>query len=300
VSKPRVGRRRPFAWAIAELGPTAASRLATSDIRCRHQLAYAPVPETSKTADHALAVLLELSEHGPLTTIELARRLNLNRTVVYRLVATLRDRGFLIRNDHGYLPGAIFLRIAERVKPELRAAAADSMRRLSEQLGETTVLHVADGDDAVVLAQHVGAAHVLRVAHAIGSRHSLSSGASGRALLAFMSPATVARAVRNAADPAGVEDQLAYVRRLGYATSHDELQNGVHGLAAPVLGSDGWAIASLAIIVPIGRAIVLPEAHLALASAASEVAAALGVVGDVDPDAVPWHAGSEILAAEAQ
>lgn len=239
--------------------------------------------ETSKTADLALLLLLELSEHGPLTPVELAKRLNLNRTVVYRLVTTLWARGFLTRNERGYLPGAIFLRIAERVKPELRAAASDLIRRAAQELGETVVMHIPDGDDAVVLEEHVGTTHVLRVAHAVGSRHPLWKGASGRALLAFLAVSTIARVLRKTDDPAAVQTQLDYVREVGFATSHDELQNGVHGLAVPVLGSDNRAIASLAVIVPIGRPIVSPEAQVTLKDAAAQISAALAG-GELDLD----------------
>lgn len=243
--------------------------------------------ETSKTTDLALSILLELSEYGPLTPVELGKRLDLNRTVVYRLVSTLRSRGFVIRNGRGYLPGPVFLRIAERVRPELRAAASDIIRGLSQEFGETVVMHIADGDDALVLDEHVGAAHVLRVAHATGSRHPLDKGASGRALLAFMSKSAIGRALRNAEDPVALDAKLKYVRELGYATSHDELQNGVHGLAVPIFGPGDLAIASLAVIVPIGRPIVLPDTQVILKDAASRVASALGGSSDPDLEATP-------------
>src|ERR1700712_5259135 len=104
--------------------------------------------EISKTTDQALAVLLELSDHGPMTPAALARSLKMNRTVVHRLLTTLHQRGFVTRTEDGYAPGAILMRIAERVQPELRAAARAVLTELAESLEETIVLHVADGTDA--------------------------------------------------------------------------------------------------------------------------------------------------------
>lgn len=209
--------------------------------------------ETSKTADHALAVLLELSEHGPMAPAEIARRLELNRTVVHRLLSTLHQRGFIHRSEAGYVPGAVLVRMAERVQPALRAAAARPMMNLCDELTETVVLHVADGEEAVVLDERVASGHVLRVQHEIGSRHALDRGASGRALLAYLPRKSRARAVRRAEDPEDLTRELDIVTNAGYAISHDELQRGVHGLAVPVLDGEGEAIASLAIIVPAAR-----------------------------------------------
>jgi DNA-binding IclR family transcriptional regulator len=211
------------------------------------------VPEISKTADQALAVLLELSDRGPATPAEVARSLDLNRTVVHRLLSTLHQRGFISRQRDGYVPGPLIIRIANGIQPELRTHGRAVMLELSGAVGETVVLHIPDGEDAVVLEQVVSELHVVRVEHKIGSRHPLRAGASGRAMLAFL-PALGERIVRNADQPDVLERQLQGVRQLGYALSHDELQMGVHGLAVPVLDASGTAAASLAILVPTTRA----------------------------------------------
>jgi DNA-binding IclR family transcriptional regulator len=210
--------------------------------------------EISKTADQALTVLIEVSERGPLSPAQLARSLELNRTVVHRLLSTLHRRGFVARGEDGYVPGALLVRLADHVQPEMRAMARRTMSQLADEVGETVVMHVPDGDDAVVLEQVVADNNVVRVQHEIGSRHPLVAGASGRALLAFMGDAAVARATRKLDKPDAVLRQLDGVRQLGYAVSHDELQQGVQGLAVPVLVDGSVATASLAILVPTTRA----------------------------------------------
>lgn len=236
--------------------------------------------ETSKTADQALTVLLALTEHSPMTPAELARELHLNRTVVHRLLTTLHVRGFVARTQNGYTPGAILVRMAERVQPELRAAAAGIMSRMGREIGETLVLHVADGEEAMVLEQYVASQHVVRVEHEIGSRHPLSRGASGRALLAHLTPSTIERITRKADHPESLRRQLESVHQLGYALSHDELQQGVHGLAVPVLDRPDHALASLAIIVPTTRSAGISEHVETLTAAAAEIA--LSLYGDPD------------------
>lgn len=240
--------------------------------------------ETSRTADHALAVLLELAEHGPLNPAEVARRLGLNRTVTHRLLTTLELRDFVHRTPVGFAPGAALVRMAERVHPTLRAAAAIPMSLLCDAIGETVVLHVVDGDDAVVVDERVSRVHLLRVEHEIGSRHPIVAGASGRALLAFLSPTSRERSVRRCDDPALVRRRLAEVREQGYALSHDELQNGVHGLSVPVLGPEGSAVASLAVIAPANRSDGLLACLSPLREAATTIAA---VVAERDDEPAP-------------
>jgi IclR family KDG regulon transcriptional repressor len=237
------------------------------------------VADISKTADHALAVLVELTESGPMTTAELSRSLKLNRTVVHRLLSTLHRRGFVVRQSGGYAPGALLVRMAARVEPELRAAAAVVMRQLADETGETAVLHIADGSDAVVLDQVVGTRHVVRVEHRIGSRHALTQGASGRVLLAFLDDSTINAVVSATEDPDGLRRQLDGVRRIGYGLSHDELQQGVHGLAMPVLGHGGIAVASLAILIPTTRSGGIAEHIPALSDAADRAGASLSGSG---------------------
>lgn len=231
--------------------------------------------EISKTADQALTVLLAVSENGPRTPAQLAHDLSMNRTVVHRLVNTLHRRGFLIRQEAGYVPGTVLVRCAERVQPELRAQGRATMQRLSDAVGETVVMEIRDGDDAIVLGQVVSGNHLVRVEHKIGSRHPLVAGASARAILAFLDSATGDKIMSKADHPETVKRQLEAVRQLGYSLSHDELQQGVHGLAAPVLDRDGHASAGIAILVPTNRANELPRHIDALMDATAALSASL-------------------------
>jgi len=231
--------------------------------------------EISKTADQALSVLLAVSGSSPRTPAQLARDLGMNRSVVHRLLSTLHQRGFVIRQADGYVPGTMLVRIAERVQPELRARGRAVMTRLSDEVRETVVMHIRDGYEAVVLEQVVSDSHLVRVQHKIGSRHPLVLGASGRALLSYVDESARNRVVQASGDPDAIIRQLESVRQLGYALSHDELQEGVHGIAAPILDSTGQALASMAILMPSSRTAQLMQHVPALLTASRELSDAL-------------------------
>jgi IclR family pca regulon transcriptional regulator len=153
-----------------------------------------------------------------------------------------------------------------------------AMLRLVDETGETVVLHSIDGQEAVVIDQAVSDRHVLRVQHQAGSRHPLSSGASGRALLAFQGEPVIERVLRDHADPPWLRRQLEQIRKYGHAISADELQHGVHGLAAPIVDARGHARATIAVLVPAERSRKLGDHAERVKQSAAEIAAALSAL----------------------
>lgn len=206
--------------------------------------------ETSKTAAHALRLLLELGEQDG-STADLVRRSGLHRTVVQRLLATLREQGFVARRPDGQLTlGPVIPDLAARMQSPVRAVAAAPMLVLSRRLNETVALTVRDGDDAVSAAQIGAVGHFVRAEYPPGHRHPLSLAAAGRAILSGADDKTLERFLR--ADPA-LGEQLEEIRRVGYAISADELGHGAAGIAAPVFDRSGVAIAAVGIITPMDR-----------------------------------------------
>ncbi len=210
--------------------------------------------EISTTADQALAVLLALSEQGPMSPAELSRTLGLNRTVVHRLLATLHGRAFVVRQDGGYVPGPALIRVARSVRPELSAASRGVLSRLSGDVGETVIFQVRRGDRAFIVDQVVAADHTVRVEYRVGSHCPLEFSAGGRTLLAFAEGAAIERALRRSENPDRLHDELEAVRQLGHCASNDQLRDGIHEFAVPVRNDNGAVVAALVIVAPVTRA----------------------------------------------
>ena len=176
--------------------------------------------ETSQTLDRGLRVLRVLAgAPGGLTITELADRLAVNRTVVYRLVTTLEQHGLVRRDARSRLHvGLGVLSLASAVHPVLRDVAIPVLRRLAEEVGCTAHLTVAEGDEALALAVVEPSWTDFHVSYRIGSRHPLGQGAAGKAILLGREPAD---------------------RRAAYAVTTGELQPGARGLAAPVPDVEG-------------------------------------------------------------
>ncbi len=225
--------------------------------------------ETSQTLDRGLRVLKLLADtdHG-LTVTELAAKLGVNRTVVYRLLATLEQHS-LVRRDLGGRArvGLGVLGLAHQVHPLLREAALPALRSLAEDIGATAHLTLVDGTEALAVAVVEPTWTDYHVAYRTGFRHPLERGAAGRAILA-------GRGLRPAADGLGWEpindDEFAEVSRLAasragaasetgdpadapdralgtggvahqvrYVITSGELEAGASGAAAPLVGVPG-------------------------------------------------------------
>ncbi|CAM3262579.1 helix-turn-helix domain-containing protein [Nocardioides dubius] len=205
--------------------------------------------ETSQTLDRGVRVLEVLAATpGGLTVTELAAALQVNRTVMHRLVATLDEHALIRRDEGGRIKAGLgLLRLANGVQPVLRDAAVPLLRELAERSGCTAHLTIVDGGEALALAVVEPSRTDFHVSYRVGARHRLDQGAAGRAVLS------------------GRRGETAPV------VSEGELQAGAHGVAAPVLGVPGLE-ASLG-VVTLGEldAGVVPQVAAAAAALAARL-----------------------------
>jgi DNA-binding IclR family transcriptional regulator len=166
------------------------------------------------------------------------------------------------------------LAAAER---DLVRAARPVMEELAAATGETVVLSVAAGEEAVDVAQ-VDSRFLVGGKRWIGLRSPLHATSDGKVLLAFgaaelppgklvrMSPQTVA-------SHRALEQELEAVRAKGWARSVGEYEQGLNGVAAPIF-DDGRCVAALSVSGPTYRVTeaLLPD----LAARCIEAADAIG------------------------
>ena len=223
-----------------------------------------------------LTVLETVAKEGPVSASDVARLCDINRTVAHRLLVTLSQRAYVRRGDEGYILGPAVHGLVCQVGTDLRSVARPVMQRLASEIGETVVLHGLDNWEAVVIEQAVGQQHLVRVEHSPGSRHPLFKGASGWSILAFQGDKAIARILKRSDDPEAATARIATTRTDGYSISHDELQMGVHGIAAPLRDGSGHCEASLGVLVPNMRAHLLDSLKKPLLDAVGEITRGLG------------------------
>jgi len=213
--------------------------------------------EGVRAVDRALDILLAFrAGDSALPTAELLRRVDLSRPTLYRLLATLCQRGLLVAEGEPMRlrlgPAVALLAQVWRSTLSLPEVAQPMMERLWQASRETVALFVRDDVQRVCVAE-IESPEPLRFRRGVGYRERLARGASGRAILAF---STVDAEMRGrlyrgltikAADQA---DDLAAIRKRGFAISRNELIDGAVAIAAPFFDASGQVAGSLGVFGP--------------------------------------------------
>jgi IclR family KDG regulon transcriptional repressor len=215
--------------------------------------------------DRALLVMEALAERPGEGVSELARRLGMTKTIVFRLLRTLESRGFAAC-DPDHATWSLGYRVAvlgERVGPTqgLYQAARPVMEALRDATSETINLVVRDGLQSLVVATREGR-HPMRLFAQAGRHGPLHAGGGSTLLLAF-APADVQDAVlagplerftpATVVDPAVLRRTLARARRAGWHIALSDLDDGAFSIAAPIRGAGEEAVAALSIAGAIAR-----------------------------------------------
>ncbi|MGP9576075.1 IclR family transcriptional regulator [Halomonas sp. AOP42-D2-25] len=179
---------------------------------------------TLQTLDRGLLALEIVSEHSQGITIAgLAEQLGVHRAIAYRIVATLEAHALLTRTAEGPLRlGAGVTLLASRFEPQLHAVAQPLLKTLAKATHATAFVSIAQGEECVVTLVAEPDEGMLRVGYRVGSRHPLTQGAAGIAILA-------GRAPREDDSP-----EVRQARDEGYNLTRGQLQRGAVGVASPI------------------------------------------------------------------
>ena len=244
-----------------------------------------------QSVERALQILLSFDGEGrELSVGEIASLLRVHKSTASRLTASLRKHGLLERR-----PGSERFRLGPEVARlgllalagrELIDVARRPMSDVAAAAGETVTLSTFDGDELTTVAQ-VDSPHVVGPRTWIGRSSPLHATSDGKVFLAFGGAPLpdgplVAFTSATRTRRAELRRELAQIRELGWARTVGELEDGLHGVAAPVLDAAGWCRAALSVSGPSYRLTLkkLPSTASACVDAALRIGSQLP--GSVD------------------
>ncbi|MBA4542755.1 MULTISPECIES: IclR family transcriptional regulator [Thermoactinomyces] len=216
---------------------------------------------TVRAAERALDILLCFADASQLGMMEIAEKTGLNKSTVFRLLATLEAKGFVKRD-----PQSEKYRLGFRVW-ELSANLDQSddpavlflpeMERLRDELDETVSLYIRDGGERVRI-QAVESRQAIRRVAPVGARMPLAVGASSKVLMAYAGEEAVSKLLSSPDWPENLEreqylEQLQKIREEGFAISVEEREAGTAAVSVPVFSKRGDLVAALAVSGPVSR-----------------------------------------------
>ena len=240
---------------------------------------------TAQTLDRGLQILelLANGEHEPNIT-EIAKALDVHRTIAHRLVATLEQRDFVTRSSgNRYQLGTGLLRLSGRIGGQLRAMARPALKALNQELDETVHLVVLAGTDIMFLDAYESS-KALRVTSRVGQSMPAHTTSVGKAMLARLPEKELAELYPNKTlskygpntitSRAELFKRIEEVRQLGYAISSEESEAGVGSVGVAIVDPRGIVRAGASIAAPLAR--ITPANIPTLAIAAQKAAKAIG------------------------
>jgi IclR family acetate operon transcriptional repressor len=214
---------------------------------------------TLGSLDRGLAVLELIARRGEARLAELARELGTSRTTMFRVLETLRARGFAehVAANHTYRLGPSALSLAAHgTRSAITRLAEPAMADLRNATGETVNLIGVHGSRLVYEAVLEGR-YSLRSLPSLGMTVAAHCSALGKAVLAA-APAPL-REVLLGPEPFQLftektittrdklEAELDATRQRGYAVDEEENETGLTCVAATIRSAGGRPAAAISV-----------------------------------------------------
>lgn len=225
-----------------------------------------------RAVDRAIDILQAVSKQpNGVKIAELERQTGIARPTLYRLVRTL-ERRQLLRPCSDPTQYALDVGIMALAQPWMRSIdllsrADEALAALAAQVEETVAVCLHHGNTRVYVREIVSK-HPLKYSRGVGVTESLLRGAGGLAILAFEDEKFIADrlATVDADARRRLQEEIADVRRKGFAVSEGEIMEGATAIAAPLFGDTDRVIGSVGIYGPSTRLkrACIPETSAAL------------------------------------
>lgn len=216
---------------------------------------------TVRSVERALDILLCFTDESMLSMSEIAQRVELHKSTVHRLLASLEAKGFVIRDAAtdkyrlGFRLWELSANLSQSDDPAI--VLQPEMEKLRDTIGETISLYVRNGHERIRI-QAVQSNHPIRRVAPVGARLPLYVGASSKILLAYAAEKERNEILQSPDWPDNIPVEeyikmLDSIREKGYATSIEEREPGAAAVAAPIFNRNRELVAALSVSGPANR-----------------------------------------------
>ena len=220
-----------------------------------------------RSVERAIQILKTFSADEPeLGVGEIGRRVRLPKSTVFRLLYTLETCGFVGQDSETnlYHLGVELIPLANSVfvYSNLCQIARPHLRKLVRTLEETASLSVLLDKAVINLEQVEFSGRLIVRAGGAGNRIPFHATSVGKAIAAYLpkdqldallESTHLALTSATITDEEDIQRELTRVRGQNYATGFEEVEVGLHAIAAPIYNHVGDVIASISVSGPAYR-----------------------------------------------
>ncbi len=190
---------------------------------------------------------------------EISRKLDMPLQTVHRLLASLSDSGFVIRDRESkkFKLGLSLMELGLSIRDNLsvRNTALPIMKQLAMKTKESVYLTVPEGNDGIFI-DCIDPPQLLKISEPVGMRRPLCVAASKKVILAFYHPSKRQKVVKELQELGFISDveklmnELDLIRGQGFAISYGETTEGTISVAAPIFSWEDEVVGSLSVAGP--------------------------------------------------
>ena len=215
---------------------------------------------SNQSIKRAFSILKSVAEQDDgIGVTEIANQIELHKSTVSRMLATLEEVGAVERlpEGEGFRIGDEIVALAANISypRQLITIARPFLLELAQATGETINLAIPDGG-LVHYIDQIGSQYNLGIRDWTGYRVPLHGSCDGKLFLAhqpldkieaYLAQPLEQFSAHTITDPAPLRDHLAQIRAQGHAWTHGEYEAEIVGVSVPVWGERQQVIASLCV-----------------------------------------------------
>lgn len=194
-------------------------------------------------------------EHNELGVMDISRKLDISKSTVHRVLASLENAGFVQKTERQkYMLGFKILELAHILlkQMDIRTLAYPHALRLRDLTDETSALHLLNKNHRICVFQVESFRELRSTYTEIGKSLPLTRGSAGKVILAYMPEEDIDYVLSDlpALEAEKIRNDLFEVRQNGYGFSIGERTQGIASISAPVFGISGKIIGALNVSGP--------------------------------------------------
>ncbi|MFB5661938.1 IclR family transcriptional regulator [Alteribacillus sp. HJP-4] len=217
-----------------------------------------------KSVDRALTIIkLVSTKKDGYGVTELADKLELNKSSIFRLLATLMEHGFIEQDlvTKRYRLGYQYLELSSKLldSMDIRKEAAPYLKKLEELTNEVIHLVIYSQKEAVYIEKLEGN-ETLRMHSQVGKRAPMHCTSAGKTILAYLSEEEARQIINlkglpphtknTLTDPEELILNLTEIKKRGYGIEREENEIGITCIACPIFNFRGEISGAISISGP--------------------------------------------------
>jgi len=225
-----------------------------------------------RSVDRALDVIIYLYHEGKERGIsEISRDLDTYKSTIHRTLKTLENKGFVYQNQQNgkyWLGMKLYgIGMASMNKTSLIETIKPYTKKLFDEFQEVvnvSILELNNNDipRSIIIHKEENPNKVLTVNPPIGSSSEFYCSSVGKCLVAFGKNINLEKYKRinlkkytenTIIDWDDLITELNKIKSDGYAIDEEELEKGLTCIGAPIIGSEGYAVAAISLSGPTQR-----------------------------------------------